>query len=166
MSASHYSGFFCCRAWALGHAGLVAVVHRLLLWLLGSGAQSQWLWGTGLTAPQHVYLSGPGTEPVSPVLAGRFFTTETPVVVQSLSHVRLVATSWTAACQASLSFTISQSLLKFMFIESVMPSKHLVLCHPLLLPSIFPSIRVFSNESSHQGSPLLLFKSLFHLFLL
>ena len=53
----------------------------------------------------------------------------------------------TAACQASLSFTISQSLLKLMSIESVMPSNHLVLCHPLLLlPSIFPSIRVFSNE--------------------
>ena len=58
-------------------------------------------------------------------------------------------TSWTAACQASLSFTISQSLLKLMFIESVMPSNHLIFCHPLLLPpSIFPSIRVFSNEST------------------
>ena len=55
---------------------------------------------------------------------------------------------WTAACQASLSFTISQTLLKFMSIESVMPSNHLILCNPLfLLPSIFPSIRVFSNES-------------------
>ena len=57
-------------------------------------------------------------------------------------------TTWTAACQASLSITNSQSLLKLMFIESVMPSNHLILCHPLLLPpSIFPSIRVFSNES-------------------
>ena len=57
-------------------------------------------------------------------------------------------TSWTAACQASLSITNSQSLLKLMSIESVMPSNHLILCHPLLLPpSIFPSIRVFSNES-------------------
>ena len=56
-------------------------------------------------------------------------------------------TPWTAACQASLSFTISQSLLKLMSIELVMPSNHLILCHPfLLLPSIFPSIRVFSNE--------------------
>ena len=56
-------------------------------------------------------------------------------------------TPWTAACQASTSFTISQSLLKLMSIESVMPSNHLILCHPLLLlPSIFPSIRVFSNE--------------------
>ena len=58
------------------------------------------------------------------------------------------ATPWTAACQASLSITNSQSLLKLMSIESVMPSSHLILCHPLLLPpSIFPSIRVFSNES-------------------
>ena len=66
----------------------------------------------------------------------------------SLSHVWLFATSWTAACQASLSFTISQSLLKIMSTESVMPSNHLVLCHLLLLlPSIFPSIQVFSNES-------------------
>ena len=68
---------------------------------------------------------------------------------QSLSHVRLFATPWTAARQASLSITNSQSLLKLMSIESVMPSNHLVLCHPLLLlPSIFPSIRVFSNESA------------------
>ena len=69
-------------------------------------------------------------------------------VVQSLSRVRLFATPWTAARQASLSFSISQSLLKLMSIESVMPSNHLILCHPLLLPpSIFPSIRVLSNES-------------------
>ena len=68
--------------------------------------------------------------------------------VQSLSHVRLFATPWTAARQASLSNTNSRSLLKLMSIESVMPSNHLILCHPLLLPSsIFPSIRVFSNES-------------------
>ena len=68
--------------------------------------------------------------------------------VQSLSHVRLFVTPWTAAWQASLSITNSQSLLKLMSIESVMPSNHLILCCPLLLPpSIFPSIRVFSNES-------------------
>ena len=68
-------------------------------------------------------------------------------VVQSLSHVWLFATPWTAACQASLSFIISQSLLKFMSIESVMLSIYLILCHPLLLlPSTFPSIRVFFNE--------------------
>ena len=70
------------------------------------------------------------------------------VVVQSLSHIRLFVTPWTVAHQGSLSFTNTQSLLKLMFIESVMPSNHLVLCHPLLLlPSTFPSIRVFSNES-------------------
>ena len=68
--------------------------------------------------------------------------------VQSLSCVQLFATPWTAAHQASLSITNSRSLLRLMFIESVMPSNHLILCCPLLLPpSIFPSIRVFSNES-------------------
>ena len=69
--------------------------------------------------------------------------------VQLLSHVRLFATSWTAACQASLSITNSQSLPKHASIESVMPSNHFILCLPLLLlPSIFPNIRVFSNESA------------------
>ena len=68
--------------------------------------------------------------------------------VQSLSRVQLFATPWTAPCQASLSITNSWSLLKLMSIKSVMPSNHLILCHPLLLlPSIFPSIRVFSKES-------------------
>ena len=67
--------------------------------------------------------------------------------VQSLSRVRLFATPWTAARQASLSITNSWSLLKLMSIESVMPSNHFIFCHPLILPpSIFPSIRVFSNE--------------------
>ena len=70
-------------------------------------------------------------------------------VVQSLSHIRLFVTSWTAALQASLSFTISLSLLKFMSIELVIPSNHLILCHPLLcLPSVFPSIRVFFSQST------------------
>ena len=69
--------------------------------------------------------------------------------VQSLSRVQLFATPWTAACQASLSITSSQSLLKLMSTELVMPSNHLILCHSLLLPpSIFPSIRIFSNESA------------------
>ena len=67
--------------------------------------------------------------------------------VQSLSHVQLFATPWPAAHQASLSIANSQSLLKFMSIELVMPSNHLIVCCPLLLPSIFPSIRVFSNDS-------------------
>ena len=71
------------------------------------------------------------------------------VSVQSLSHVQLSATPWTAARQASLSITNSRSLLKRISIESVMPSSHLILCRPLLLlPLIPPSIRVFSNEST------------------
>ena len=73
-------------------------------------------------------------------------------LVQLFSHVRLFATPWTAARQASLSITISQSLLKLMSIESLIPSNHLILCHPLLLlSSIFPSIRVFSNESARHS---------------
>ena len=69
--------------------------------------------------------------------------------VQSLSRVWLFAIPWTAARQASLSSTNSQSLLKLMSVDSVMPSNHLILCHPLLLlPSIFPSIRIFSNVSA------------------
>ena len=84
--------------------------------------------------------SNPSSAPVS---------SRTPVVdVQSLSRVWLFMTPWTAARQASLSFTISRSLHKLMSIESVMPSNHLVLCRPLLLPSIFPGNRVFSNESA------------------
>ena len=72
--------------------------------------------------------------------------------VQSLSHVRLFVTPWTSAHQASLSITNSQSLLKLMSIESVIPSNHLILCCPLLfLPSTFPSIRVFSNELFASG---------------
>ena len=79
--------------------------------------------------------------------------------VQSFSPVQLFATPWIAACQVSLSINNchsllkrnSKGLLKFMSIESVMPSNHLILCHPLFLPpSIFPSIRVFSNESAHH----------------
>ena len=71
------------------------------------------------------------------------------VVVQSLSHIWLFVTPWSAVCQTSLSFTISWSLLKLMSTGLVMPSNHLILCHPLLLlPSTFPSIRVFPNESA------------------
>ena len=69
------------------------------------------------------------------------------IVVQLLGDAQLFVTPWTAACQASLPFAISLSLLKLMSIESVMPSNHLILCHPLfLLPSIFSSIKIFSNE--------------------
>ena len=92
---------------------------------------------------------------MSPALQGRFLTTGPPgkslfILLQfsSLSLVQLLATPWTAACQASLSITNSRSTLKLMSIESVMPSSHLILFHPLLLPPlILPSIRVFSNES-------------------
>ena len=69
------------------------------------------------------------------------------VVGPSLSHVQLFVTLWTDVRQSSLSFSISQSLLKFMFIESVMPCNLLILYYPLLLPSVFPSTSVFSNES-------------------
>ena len=70
-------------------------------------------------------------------------------VVQLLSGVQLFVNPWTAACQASLSFTVSRSSPRFMSFELVMPSNHLILCHPLLLlPSVFPSIRGFSNESA------------------
>ena len=72
----------------------------------------------------------------------------TCIVLQLLSSVRLFVTPWTSAHQASLSFTISQSLLKLISIELMLPSNHLLLCHPLLLPSIFPSIQVFSSESA------------------
>ena len=76
-------------------------------------------------------------------------TTHSCVIVQSLHRVRLFATPWSAACQASLYITNSQSLLKLMSTELVMPSNYLILCHPLLLlPSLFPSIRVFSNDSA------------------
>ena len=69
--------------------------------------------------------------------------------VQLLSHVQLFVTPWTAAHQASLSVTVPQSLLTFISIESVMPSDHLILCHPLLLlPSVFPSIRVVMNRDA------------------
>ena len=101
-------------------------------------------------------LPDSGIKLSSPGLAGGFFMTEPPgkpslmfqfSSVQSLSLVQLSVTPWTAAPQASLSITNSQSLLKLMSIETVMPSNHLILCHPLLLlPLIFPSIRVFSNE--------------------
>ena len=72
------------------------------------------------------------------------------LLIQLLSCIRLFATPWTAACQASLPFTIFWSLFKLMSIESVMPSNNFIPCHSLLLPLIFPSIRVFSSESAHH----------------
>ena len=83
------------------------------------------------------------------VLTGSCFRWRSDVKIYEInSSVQLFETPWTAACQTSLSITNSQGLLKLMPIELLMPSNHLILCHPLLLPpSIFPSIRVFSNES-------------------
>ena len=102
----------------------------------------------------YVGLSSRNSHPLSKSLLVCFNSLDFPNIqfssVQfSLSHVQLFAIPWIAACQASLSFTNSWSLPKLMSIESLMPSNHLILCHPLLLlPSIFPSIRVFSNESA------------------
>ena len=137
---------------------------------LSTGFFKQEYWSE-LPFPPPGYLPDPRIKPMSPAsppLAGGFFTTEPPgkplsththththifrffsvfTSVQLLSRVWLCVTRWTAARQASLSVTNSRSLLKLMSIESVMPSNHLILCHPLLpAPSFFPSIRVFSNE--------------------
>ena len=85
------------------------------------------------------------------MLLGNFSSCEMEIIfssIQSLSRIQLFATQWTAACQGSLSITSSWSLFRLMSIELVMPSNHLILCCPLLpLPSIYPSIKVFSNES-------------------
>ena len=139
------------------------------LWHLSScSGQASVVAVCGLSCPVACRMSAPqpGVEPISSALEGIFLTTGPPeksflkpcilsssspnhqfTSVQSLSHVRLFVTPWTAAHQGSLSITNSQSLLKLLSIESVMPSNHLILCCPLLLlPSIFPSIRVFSNE--------------------
>ena len=83
------------------------------------------------------------------IVVWQFFQKTWFTSVQSLSHIQLFVTQLTEACQASLFITNSWSLLKLMSIKSVMPSNHLILCHPLLLlPSVFPSIRVFSSESA------------------
>ena len=105
---------------------------------------------SGLPFPSPEDLPTPGIEAGSPVLQADNLPSEPAFSsVQSLSRVRLFATPWIAACQASLSITNSRSLLKLMPIESVMPSSHLILCCPLLLPPIPPRIRVFSNESTY-----------------
>ena len=91
------------------------------------------------------------TEKLTELLSWIGRSTDILSYLQSLSHAWFFVTPWTAACQASLSITNFRSLLKLMSIESVMPSSHLILCHPLLLlPSLFPSIRVFWVSSSHQ----------------
>ena len=120
---------------------------------LSTGFPRQEYW-RGLPFPPTGDLLYPGIAPESPALQtnslplGHEGNKSTISSVQSLIHIRLFATPWTAARQASLSITNSRSLLKLMSIESVRPSNHLNLCRPLfLLPSIFPSIMVFSNES-------------------
>ena len=118
---------------------------------MGFSRQKYW---RGWPFPPPGNLPDSGIKVASPALAGGFFTTEPPgkpnkLSVQLLSRVRLFATPWTAARQTSLSVTNSQSLLKLMPIELVMPSNHLIFCCPLHLPpSIFPCIRVFTNESA------------------
>ena len=116
------------------------------------GFSRQEYWWNGLPFPTPGDLPNLGIKPISlPSLAftGRFFSSTPGSSVQSLSHIQLFATPWTAACQASLSITNSWSPPKHMSIESVMSSNLLILCHPLLLlPSIVPSIKVFSNESA------------------
>ena len=107
-----------------------------------------------LTHPKPMPIAQPWSLPLSCFhLHGWAWPGQLSCSVQSLSHVRLFATTWTAACQASLSITNSWSLLKFMSIESVMPSDHLILCHPLLLlPSIFPSTGSFQVSQFFTSS--------------
>ena len=123
---------------------------------LSMGFPRQTYWN-GLLFPSPGDLPDPGIKPTSPALQADSLPLSHQgnpfwhLSVQLLSHVQLLSDmkgAWTAAHQASLSITNSQSLPKLMSIELVMPSNHLILCHPhLLLPSIFPSIKVFSNES-------------------
>ena len=94
---------------------------------------NEWMLKRNLKSFEYIKISSKG---------GKIF-----VVVQALSRVQLFATPWNIAHQASLSFTISQGFLKLVFTKWVMPSNHLILCFPLLQPIIFPSIKVFSNES-------------------
>ena len=110
------------------------------------------VWGRFGNFPYLILVNGSGwliTDYRASFCSAFLYTSRWSQSVQSLSHVQLFATPWTAARQASLSITNSRSLLKFMSIESVMPSSHLILCCPLLLlPPIPPSIRVFSSEST------------------
>ena len=139
---------------------LWTVAHQALL-CLGFPRQE---WLSGLSFPSPGDLPDPGIKPTSPASIasptlqadslllshqGSTFRYNQFSSVQLLSHVQLFATPWTVTLQASLFITNSWSLPKLMSIKSVMPSNHLILCRPLLLPlSIFPSIRVFSNESA------------------
>ena len=130
------------------HPQCLGNVHCLFLFKMGGGEGRGG--GSGWRAEWKVWTCKGFVSRSSTVRSSRAVWLEDAHIssVQSLSHVQLFVTPWTVARQASLSFTISQSLPKLMFTESVMSSNHLILCYPLLLlPSIFPSIRVFSNES-------------------
>ena len=128
--------------WTLPESPDITAHHPLSLDLLQPWCPSSCCKLISVSGPLHLLYSLLGH--LSPSHHSADF-----VVVQLISCVHLFATPWTATCQASLSFTISQSLLKLRSIELVMPSNHLILCHPiLLLPLRFPSIRVFSNESA------------------
>ena len=140
-----------CYSWAL----LRRPVFRLGLGTGNSLRRSVSLWPRDtiesfpLRGPAVSLQRGTGLQPLLGYYSMSLMSFQFFVVVQSLSHVWFFVTPWTTAHQASLSFTISHSLLKLMSSELVIPSNHLILCHSLLfLPSIFPSIRVFSNESA------------------
>ena len=123
-------GFSSCDLRAPECAGSVVVTH-------------------GLSCPTAcgILITQPGIKPTFPALEDGFLTNGPPVQFSSVTQYCLFGTPWTAAPQASPSITNSRSLLKFISIKSVMPFNHLILCYPLLLPSILPSIRVFSSES-------------------
>ena len=148
-------------------AGPVQAVHTPCQWAPFTQLQAAWCpgfpWGCGDTLIPRQAGRGDRPQPASlpgdfPSMANsRHFSkatiigqgTNSTCIVQLLGCVRLFATPWTTACQASLSFTPSWSLFKPMSIETVVPSNHLILCHPFVfLPSIFPSVRVFSKESA------------------
>ena len=130
--SNEYSGLISIR---MDWLDLLAVQGTIKILLQNHNSKATILWCSAFFIVQlsHLYITTGKTMLL--LLLSRF------------SRVPLLATPWTAACQAALSITNSWSLLKFMSVESVMPSKHLILCHPFLLPSIFPSIKVFSNES-------------------
>ena len=154
---AQHQGMCCEVVKLLSRVQLIAIPWTVACQVpLSMGFSRQEYW-SGLPFPSLGDLPNPGIEPWSPALQADALPSEPPtpracvglviVVVQSLSCVQLFATTWIAACLTSLSFTISWSLLKLMSTELVMPSDHLILCCPLLfLPSIFPRMRVFSNE--------------------
>ena len=152
----HSSGAWSLR-WGCQHGHMTSLFLAGLLFVSSEeGGQGSSVWSLSLgnnsnNAIMRVLPSWPKNHPKV------LLNTITFSSVELLSHVWLFATLWTAACQASLSITSSQSLLKPMSIESVMPSNHLILCHPLPPTSIFPSIKVFFkwSSSSHQVAKVL-----------